>query len=136
MFLSHTVLGINVVQQGASIISPTGKFQYEVVAACSGIRSLIAILALSTIFSFVVFKSNWRRALMIAAAFPLAVAGNVVRLITIIVAAEAFDQKAGNYVHENTWFSLLPYIPAIIGVLLLGRWREEGQKKTAMSPPS
>ncbi len=134
--LSHTVLGINVIQQGASIISPTGKFQYEVVAACSGIRSLIAILALSTIFGYVVFKSNWRRALMIAAAVPLAVVGNVVRLMTIIVAAEAFDQKAGNYVHENTWFSLLPYVPAIIGVLLLGRWLEEGPKKTAVSPPS
>ncbi len=133
VFTSHTVLGINVIQQGASIISPTGKYQYEVVAACSGIRSLTAILALSTIFSFVMFKSNWRRAAMIGAAVPLAVAGNVLRLMTIIIAAEAVDAKAGNYVHENTWFSLIPYVPAIIGLLLLGRWLEE--KKEVVPKP-
>ena len=133
VFTSHTVLQINVIQQGASIISPTGKYQYEVVAACSGIRSLTAILALSTIFSFMMFKSNWRRAAMIGAAVPLAVAGNVVRLMTIIIAAEAVDAKAGNYVHENTWFSLIPYVPAIIGLLLLGRWLEE--KKEVVPKP-
>lgn len=49
---------------------------------------------------------------MIASALPLAVAGNVLRLTLIIVVAEAFGQKTGDWVHENTFFSMLPYVPA------------------------
>jgi hypothetical protein len=53
------------------------------------------------------------------------VAANIVRLSTIIIAAEAYGQSAGNQVHESSWFSLLPYVPAIAGILLLGRWLRE-----------
>jgi len=42
----------------------------------------------------------------------------------IVLAGELFGQKAGNYVHESAWFSLLPYVPAIIGLILLARWLE------------
>jgi len=48
------------------------------------------------------------------------VIGNVIRLVTIIVASESFGQAAGNYVHESAWFSLLPYVPAFLGLLWLG----------------
>ena len=56
----------------------------------------------------------------------LAVIGNVVRLSVIIVAAEMFGQSGGNYVHENFWFSLLPYAPAFITLALLGHWLRKG----------
>ena len=59
-------------------------------------------------------------------ALPLAVLGNVVRLSLIIVAAEAFGQSAGNYVHGSFWFSLLPYAPAFITLALLGHWLRKG----------
>ena len=137
VLVSHA-LEIPVLREGTKIFSPNRSYEYEVAAACSGIRSLIAILALSTIFSFMMFKSNWRRALMMASAVPLAVLGNVARLVTIILAAEVFGgQKAGNYVHENTWFSLIPYVPAIIGVFMLGRWLEEKKEveKAEVSKP-
>ena len=65
---------------------------------------------------------------MTAAAVPLAVAANVLRLTTIIVAAEAFGQKAGNFVHENSWLSLMPYVPAIGGILLIGHWLRENKR--------
>ena len=55
----------------------------------------------------------------------LAVIGNVVRLTTIIVAAETFGQSAGNYVHESFLFSLLPYVPPILGLMILGHWLEK-----------
>ena len=62
---------------------------------------------------------------MIASAAPPAIAANVVRLGSIILAAQAFGQEAGNRVHESWWMSLLPYVPAIGGLLLLGRWLSE-----------
>ena len=125
--LAQSALGIDVVQNGTSIWEPSGRYQYEVAAACSGLRSLTAIFALATIYGFIEFKKNWQRVTIIASAFPLAVIGNVVRLLTIIVAAETFGQPAGNYVHENFWFSLLPYVPPIIGLMALGRWLGRGR---------
>jgi hypothetical protein len=49
-------------------------------------------------------------------------------MLCIIFAAEFGGQSVGNYVHESSVFSMIPYIPAIGGLLLVGRWLE---KKTA-----
>lgn len=113
-------LGINVIQNGTSIFDPTGKFSYEIAAACSGLRSLTAICAMAIIFAFLWFKPWWKRVVVILAAVPLAIGSNVIRLSSIIVAAEAFGQPAGDFVHDNSMMSLLPYIPAFAGLLLLG----------------
>jgi exosortase len=127
--ICETGLGIDVVHTGTRLLDPQGLYDYEVAAACSGIRSLTATLALATVYAFVMLKVWWRRGLMILSAFPLAVAANVVRLSTIIVVAEAFGQKAGNFVHHSSWLSLLPYVPAIIGILVLGHWLREGRER-------
>ena len=124
----HAALGINVIQKGTQLLDAAGSYQYEVAAACSGIRSLTAILAFGVIYGYVIFKSSWRRLAMAAAAFPLAVIANVFRLTLIIVAAEAFGRKAGNFVHENSLFSLAPYVPSIGGMLLLGWWLREDRR--------
>jgi len=120
--LASGALGIDVVQNGTTIRDPSGRFEYEVAAACSGIRSLSAMFGLATIYGFMEFPRSWQRLLLMGMAFPLAVAGNVVRLLTIVVAAESFGRSAGNYVHESALFSLLPYLPVIGGLMLLGRW--------------
>lgn len=114
------LLGIDVVQDGTRILDATGQYQYEVAAACSGIRSLTAISAMALIYAFVAFKKPWQRAIMIASAVPLAVVSNVFRLSSIIVAAEAFGKEAGNWVHNNFFAGLFPYIPAIAGMFLIG----------------
>jgi len=125
--ICHVGLGINVLQEGTRILDSHGAYQYEVAAACSGIRSLLATLALATIYAFVILKTPWRRLLVIFSAFPLAVTSNVLRLTSIIVSAEAFGQSAGNYVHKNYWLSLLPYAVAMGGIWLVGRWLHEGR---------
>jgi exosortase len=127
--LCSGVLGIDVIQSGTKILDAMGQYQYEVAAACSGIRSLTATTAIALIYAFVAFKKPWQRAVMIASAMPLAVVSNVFRLSSIIVAAEAFGQKAGNWVHNSSWVSLLPYIPAIGGMFVIGHllarpWRQ------------
>lgn len=118
--LCKGILGINVIQEGTRILDAMGQYQYEVAAACSGIRSLTATTAIAMIYAFVAFTKPWHRVLIIFSALPLAVVSNVFRLSSIIVAAEAFGQKAGDWIHNSTVLSLLPYIPAIGGMLLLG----------------
>jgi exosortase len=129
--ICNNVLGMNVIREGTQLFNGAHTFRYEVAAACSGMRSLVAVFALSTIYSFMNFDKNWKRAVMILAAFPLAVIGNVLRLLIIVLTAEMAGQDAGNFVHENWFFSLLPYIPAIAGVLLLGHWMREPEPPTS-----
>lgn len=132
---SDWILGIKVVQTGTQLMDAGGTYQYEVAAACSGIRSLTAIIAFSVVYSYISFKTGWRRLLIVASAIPLAVVANVFRLTLIIVAAEAFGQDAGNYVHESSIFGLAPYIPSIGGMLLLGWWLGEDRKKKTETEP-
>jgi hypothetical protein len=69
-----------------------------------------------------------------ALAFPLAVLGNLARMLLIIVAAEIGGQPWGNYVHEGGplgIISLVPYLPAIIGLMIVGRLMEKWQHSDA-----
>ncbi len=116
--ISKSVLGLSVVKQGTQLFDANGAYSYDVAAACSGIRSLISLFALTTIYGMVTFKTFWKRAAIILVAFPLAVACNVIRLLGIVIAAEAFGQKAGDFMHE--WSGFLTYTIAIACVLLLG----------------
>jgi len=131
----HVVFGINVIQDGVRMFDANHTYTYEVAAACSGIRSLTATLILALVYAFMMFKSPWRRLVMVAATIPLAVAANVVRLTTIILASETFGQSAGNYVHESWWTSLAPYIPMIGGILLIGRWLREKRSASVTPKP-
>lgn len=133
--VSGTLLGIDVVRSGTQLMDASGSYQYEVAAACSGLRSLMAVVAMSFIYGFITFKSSWRRVLAVVAAFPLAVVANVFRLTLIILAAEAFGQKAGDYVHESSIFSLAPYVPAFAGLFLLGWLLREDRRAAKPQEP-
>lgn len=134
-FLAQTVFGINVVQNGTQIYDPGGAFQYDVAAACSGLRSLTAVLALCTIYAFMNLKKWPRRLMMIASALPLAVAGNVCRLLMIITVSDAMGEDYGKWVHDSPIFSLVPYLPPIVGIAVLGHFLREDRAKRPTQPP-
>jgi len=129
--LSQAGLGIDVIRDGTRLINPEGRFEYDIAPACSGIRSLVATVAIATIYAFMNFRRNWQRAVLIASALPLAVVSNVLRMQAIVIAAELRGQAAGAYVHESAVLSLLPYVVGIGGLLLLGRWLEGAQNGKA-----
>jgi exosortase len=131
--LCRDVLGIDVIQRGNQLLDGTGRYQYEVAAACSGIQSLTAIAIFAIIYAFLSLRSPWRIAVLLVSGLPMAVVANVVRLMMIIIAAEVYGQQAGDFVHKNGFFSIVPYIPAIGGVLLVGRWLRE-KKPSAIEP--
>jgi exosortase len=135
--LSHLV-GINVIRHGTQLTDPSGNYGYDVVAACGGMRSLIAIFLLATILAFSTLRGPGRRFLLISLAAPFAVLGNVLRLLVIIFAAEMGGQKLGDYVHEGGplgVISLLPYVPGIIGLLWIGSRLEKGEKPKPAAVP-
>jgi exosortase len=120
--IGHDVLGIDVIKDGTSILGADG-FNYDVAPACSGIRSLTVLLALTTIYGFMTFQAAWKRLLMVFVAIPLAVVGNVVRITGVIVTAEAFGQKAGLDFHDGAGF--VTFLVALVAVMALGYWLRE-----------
>jgi exosortase len=136
-WISGNLFQIDVVREGTALLDPMHRYQYDVAPACSGIRSLFATSAVTIIYAFLSFRSWWRRGVLIASAVPLAVFGNVLRMLTIVVAAEIGGQEAGNYVHEGGPFgiiSLLPYAGAFGGMLLLGYALHEKPVKPPVPP--
>lgn len=119
---SHYVLGISVVRDGTQIIGAQG-FHYDVAVACSGIRSLTALFALTTIYGFVMFRTPWKRLLMMGVAVPLALVGNLVRIVGLILTAEVFGMSAGMKFHDGAGF--VTFLIAIAAVLILGRFLRE-----------
>jgi exosortase len=124
VFIAHTILGIDVIQKGTAIFDPSGRYQYEIAAACSGIRSLIALFAVTLVYGYLFASQFWRRGLIVLVAFPAAIVSNVLRLLMIIVAAKFFGQKGGDYVHNNSVLSFLPYLAGFGLVFFVGRLLE------------
>ena len=136
-WISGNLFQIDIVREGTALMDSMHRYQYDVAPACSGIRSLFATLAVAIIYAMLSFRTWWRRGVLIASAVPLAVFGNVVRMLTIIVAAEIWGQEGGGYVHEGGPFgilSLLPYAAAFGGLLLLGYVLCEEPLKPAPPP--
>jgi exosortase len=128
-FICQNILAIDVVAEGTSLVRLPSRYQYEVAAACSGIRSLVAVAAIAIIYAFMVFKTWKLRLLLIGSAIPLAVIGNTFRMMVIVLAAEFGGQDAGIRAHDSTFWSMLPYVPAIFGLMFLGRWLEKIQDR-------
>jgi exosortase len=113
---------IEVIRDGTKLSDPTGRYQYEVAAACSGIRSLITTSVFAVILAFLSFRTWWKRLTIMAAALPLAVFGNLLRMLAIVLAADLFGKKAGDWVHEGGpggIVALIWYVPGFAGLLLL-----------------
>jgi len=91
---------IDVIRNGTQLLSPDGHYQYDVAAACSGLRSLMALAALSLLLGYLNFRSWWWRALIGLLCFPYAFLGNVVRIFSIIAAAAWRGQGAGEMTHR------------------------------------
>jgi exosortase len=124
MFITHDVLQIDVVRNGTELLDSHGRWHYEVAAECSGIRSFMALLAITTIFAVLTMRLFWKQAIMIGLTVPIALICNVLRLSTIVLAARAFQsQAAGSFVDD--WFGYVTYMIGIGVLLLAGRWLRE-----------
>jgi exosortase len=67
-----------------------GGVVFSVGIACSGINTLVALLALAAFYAFLLTGSVLKRSFLVFLAFPLAIAGNVLRVGSVIVVANAF----------------------------------------------
>jgi exosortase len=128
--IAHLGMAPDLIREGTQLFDGQHTFAYEVAAACSGIHSLVALMALTIIYGFVCFRAPWKRVLMVFSAIPLAVLGNVVRLCFTIMVAELGGQAAGKSVETDAGY--ITFAVALGSVFLLGRWLGEDQPKSTL----
>lgn len=98
-------LGIPVVRQGAVLYLAPGPLAVE--NPCSGLRSLLALLALGTLMARMGSVPLWKRAALLAAAWPVAFAANVGRIVALgLVATFHSLELAVGTAHDISGYAL------------------------------
>jgi exosortase len=113
-------LGIETVRVGTGIYSRV--FRFDVADPCSGIRSLMALTTVTAAYAYVTQKSQWKRWALFLSSLPLAVLGNMARVVSIALVAQVYGQEvAGDIYHKWSGFILFPVAlgaMVILGILL------------------
>jgi exosortase len=127
--LAHAA-GIGVLENGTQLVAPDGRYQYDVAAACSGVRSLMALLALSLLAGYLNFRTWWRRCALLVLCFPLIYLGNVARISSIIFVAQWRGQAWGERAHDVMGYGV--FVIVLGGVLLAARLIERLRPEAAL----
>ena len=85
------ITGIPVIRDGRYFSIPSGNF--EVATACSGIRYLLATLALGTLYGYLNFRSFRKRAIFFVFSVILPIIANGFRAYGIVLLAHYSDMK-------------------------------------------
>jgi exosortase len=111
-------------------------FSLDVDAKCSGINSLFALMMISALLGYLALKQPRFRLILFACAIPLAVAGNVARLLLLVAGTLMFGSEFAVGRHIGDHQEMSPYHTfagfAVFGVALAGMfalcWLFEGRE--------
>ncbi len=116
VFLMSSV-GYPLIQTGNRIDTPT--ISVEVAEVCSGFKKLTALVAFAFLYGYVFNVSLWKRAVLVLAAYPIALFANIVRICALIVIGSAWGQHALEKAHD--WAELSVLVISFGLFVLLGR---------------
>ena len=111
---------VDVSHSHMSIWSVSGRWQELTVAeACSGMRSLMAYVALGVAWAYLEDRPVWQRVILVLAIIPVAVLCNVIR-VAVTCTAYYQDKPEWGQDFMHTFTGMLMLIPALLMFALLG----------------
>ena len=115
---SLELLGIPVLREGNVLVLP--NYSLEVVEACSGIRSLMSLIALAVAYGYFVEQRLWARITLVVMMLPIAVASNALRVVgTGVVTYFWGPQYAEGFFH---FFQGWLIFVSAVGCMLFVHW--------------
>jgi exosortase len=92
--------GIPVAREGVTIY--VAGYQLLVEDACSGMNSMVGLVAVSLLYIYLLRGSHLRYAtLLVLASIPIAIVGNILRIMTLILLTYFFgDEVAQGFLHQ------------------------------------
>ena len=111
------IIGVPSVRQGNIIFLP--EYTLEVVEACSGLRSLVSLMALAGLYAHLTLKGKVKPIILFFSSIPIAIAANIFRLLITAVGAHAISTRvAESFLHQIS--GILVFAVAIITLIILG----------------
>ena len=112
------LLGYPVARQG--LLLAMGTHEIYLGAPCSGFRSLITMLTLGLLYVHLAKSERRHRLLLISAIVPLALIGNLIRVLALCLVTYYFGEAAGQgFFH--TFSGLLVFAIMLLGLMNLER---------------
>lgn len=150
------LFGVPVVLVGTGILSAPDatrhlaagqKFAVDVANPCSGIRSLFALMMVGALLAHFILKGAWRQWVLFLCTPPLAVAGNLARILMLTLGTVAFGSEFAlgkTPLEHPSWFHMaagyLVFVVALLGMMgiasLLGRIPGAAQRTIARTSGS
>jgi len=111
-------LGVSVLREGNVIHLPEHTLQ--VVRACSGMRSMVSLLALSAVFGYLTLKSNLLRFGLFLVGVPVAIVVNAFRVLLILLAFHYLHADLTRGISHQA-LGILVFIVALLILLIIRR---------------
>ena len=114
-------VGIPVTQAG-STLHLSGGLSVVVDDTCSGLRSLISLLALSTLWTSLMppASARWKKLLLTASSMPIALIANMVRIVSLVILCAIYGpQVAAGFIHYGS--GIVVFGVAILALAWLSR---------------
>ena len=116
--------GVALYREGNILYVSTGPL--AVAGACSGMRSIMALLALSSLFAYLMYESRLKQWILVAFALPIAVVTNIIRVTSTGIMAHYWGKEfAEGILHESFgWlvfviaFALLYLVSKVLDLLI------------------
>ncbi|MEW6169959.1 MAG: exosortase/archaeosortase family protein [Candidatus Omnitrophota bacterium] len=111
-------LGVPAIRDGSVIKT---MHSYLVVEdPCSGIRSLIALIALGALMAYFSNISKLKKTILFISSIPIAIATNVIRIVTLSLVSEMYGAKLATGTFHNI-MGVLVFVFAFIGLALIAK---------------
>jgi exosortase len=113
------LLGVPAIREGSSVYMSNTNVVVD--DPCSGLKSLISLSALSTLYAYLVKSPYIKKLILFLVIIPLAIIANVIRTTSILLIANRYGNEiiTNKYIHEG--FGLMIFIIAFAGLFLTGR---------------
>jgi exosortase len=105
------LLGVSASRMGNTINVDTLSEALQVAEACSGLRMLTIFGAMSVAMVMIIERPWWDKFLILLSAIPIALASNVIRIVTTALLFMAFGQETpwlNQIIHDWAGFAMMP----------------------------
>jgi len=114
-------LGVPAIREGSLI--RTAHSQIMVEDPCSGIRSLVALIALGALMAYFSGLSKPRKLILFISSVPIAVTTNIIRIVSLSLVSEIYGDKfATGFFHDT--MGVLVFIFAFAGLAFIAKLLE------------
>ena len=115
------MMGVPIVREGSLIRTMHAHLMVE--NPCSGIRSLIALIALGALMAYFSNTSRVKKAVLFVSSVPIAVGANVIRIVALTLASEMYGSDfAMGWFHDT--MGILVFVFAFLGLSMVNRLLE------------